>query len=114
MTTGLLGPYELSFDGVAQALPSGQCGVFALGHVDAAGTFRVQRVGRDDADLRRRLQGLIGSSNRFKFAPAHSPRLAFESECELFHKFKPPGNIIHPDRQRGSDWKCPHCFQLHV
>jgi hypothetical protein len=113
MKSGLLGPYDLSFDGVELALPQAQCGVFALGHVDAAGTFRVQRVGRDDQDLRRILRGLIGSSNCFKFAPAASPREAFGRECELFHRLRPPGNIIHPDRPKGSDWRCPVCLQYH-
>lgn len=113
MRSGLQGPYELTFDGIAVALPVALGGVFALGHVDAAGTFRVERVGRDDRDLRGCLQGLIGSSNRFKYAPAASAREAFEQECELFHRLRPPGNIIHPDRPKGSDWRCQVCFQFH-
>lgn len=109
----LIGPYELSYDTLEKALPDGLCGVFALGHVDAAGIFRVQRVGRDDTNLRRCLQGLIGSSSRFKFLKAVSPQAAFERECALFHKFRPPGNIIHPSRMQGSQWHCPVCLQYH-
>ena len=113
MKSMLLGPYELSFDSLARALPTGQCGAYALGHVDFEGTFRIERVCRDDRDLREHLQGLIGSSNRFKFAPARSPQQAFESECYLFHRFQPPNNIIHPDRPRGTNWRCPVCVQRH-
>ena len=114
MTRDLIGPYGLSFEEVAQALPRGQCGVFALGHLDATGTFRIERVGRDDHDLRQCLTTFIGSSSRFKFVPATSPQQAFEAECALFHRFRPPGNIIHPERPRGSDWRCPVCLRFHA
>lgn len=113
MSIALIGPYELAFDKVAEALPGSICGVYALGHVDANGTFRVQRVGRDDQDLRRCLQGLIGVSSRFKFLTAGNPQMAFERECELFHRFRPPGNFMHPERPAGSNWRCPVCFQFH-
>lgn len=113
MRGDLLGPYELSYDVIERALSNKVCGVFALGHVDAGGTFRIQRVGRDDSDLRGCLQNLIGSSTRFKYAPVASPQVAFERECELFHRFRPPGNIIHPDRPPESGWRCPVCFQNH-
>ena len=114
MKSTLLGPLDLTFDQVEQALPIGKGGVFALGHVDTVGTFRVQRVGRDDHDLGRSLQRLIGSSTRFKYAVVASPQLAFEYECELFHRFRPPGNVIHPTRPACSQWKCPVCIQFHV
>jgi len=112
MRTALLGPYELAFDAIERELPQAACGVFALGYVDAGGTFRVQRVGRED-DLRQGLCNLIGSSTRFKFARSMSVQAAFEWECELFHKFRPPGNIIHPDRPSGANWLCPVCAQFH-
>lgn len=114
MKSTLLGPFDLTYDDVEQILPRAKCGIFALGHVDTTGTFRVQRVGRDDQDLRRCLQGLIGSSTRFKYALGPAPQQCFERECELFHQFRPPGNIIHPSRQAGSQWKCPVCFRFHV
>jgi hypothetical protein len=112
MRTVLLGPFELAFDSIERELPPAVCGVFALGYVDAVNTFRVQLIGRDD-DLRRRLRELIGSSTRFKFAVSMSPQAAFERECELFHKFRPPGNIIHPDRPEGANWLCPVCARFH-
>jgi len=109
MQTQLLGPFELSFESVDAVVQSGRCGVFALGHVDAAGVFRVERVGRDDKDLRQKLQTAIGSGNRFKFTYANSPEKAFLEECFIFHEFRPPRNFIHPDRLKGSGWTCPIC-----
>lgn len=108
----LLGPFELAFDAIERELPPSICGVFALGYVDGSGTFRVQRVGRGD-DLRKTLRELIGSSTRFKFAREYSPLAAFERECQLFHRFRPPGNIIHPDRPTGTNWLCPVCARYH-
>ncbi|MFM9938868.1 MAG: hypothetical protein ACKVP7_05165 [Hyphomicrobiaceae bacterium] len=109
----LEGPYELSVESVEHTVPRGVPGVYLLGYVDPSGTFRVQHVGRNDVDVRKRLRELIGSSTRFKFAGLANTRDAFEQECALFHKFKPRGVISHPQRPAGSDWKCPVCFQLH-
>lgn len=107
----LKGPHELSFDRLEQVLPKARTGIFALGYVDREGRFRVQSVGRDDYDVRARLCELIGSSVMFKFAVLPTPREAFEKECELFHNLRPPSTVIHPARQRGTDWLCPHCYQ---
>lgn len=112
MKAALLGPFELAFDAIERELPPAACGVFALGYVDPMGTFRMQRIGRDQ-NLRQRLQELIGSGSRFKFAASMSPQVAFERECELFHQFRPPGNIIHPDRPKGTNWLCPICARFH-
>lgn len=113
MKTRLLGPFELSYETLGTVLPKAQGGVYTLGHVDATGTFRVRSVGRDDRDLRSRLQSLIGGGSKFKFAPVESDREAFELECELFHSLRPPANIIHPDRPKESDWQCPVCYRYH-
>lgn len=110
----LAGPFELTFDRVDRVLPAGQSGVFALGQVDGTGTFRVQRVGRSDDDLRGCLKGLIGCGNQFKFALTGSVREAFDSECELFHRLRPPCSFIHPARSPGSDWTCHWCSLLHL
>ncbi len=114
MKTALMGPHELTYDCLERELPAGRAGAFALGHVDGAGNFRVQRVGRDEQDLRRCLQAFIGSSNKFKYVLTATAREAFERECELFHALRPPSNFTHPDRPRGSDWRCPRCFQFHL
>ena len=113
MRSPLLGPYNLTYDDLQTVVPEGMCGTYALGHVDNRQTFRVERVGREEKDLRRCLRGLIGSSIGFKFAPMSSPKTAFEHECELFHRLRPPGNFIHPERPAGTDWNCPVCFQFH-
>lgn len=113
MKSHLEGPYDLSFDCLEYTIPRQSVGVYAIGHVDAAGVFRVQRVGRDEVDVKERLRCLIGSGNKFKYALAPNAYTAFDMECELFHRLKPPSNITHPDRPRASGWKCRHCLQFH-
>ena len=113
MKTSLLGPYDLTYDSLRSVMPAGSRGVFALGYTDDATVFRVQRVGRDGQDLGLRLRSLIGAGNKFKFKLTPTEREAFELECELFHKLRPPSNFSHPDRPPGSDWRCQHCLQFH-
>lgn len=113
MKTNLYGPYDLTFDSVDAVMPVGSRGVFALGYAEDSSMFRVQRVGRDGKDLSRKLKSLIGASNKFKYRLTLTEREAFEMECELFHKLRPPSNISHPDRPQGSDWRCPYCLQFH-
>jgi hypothetical protein len=112
MTTLMKGPHALSFDTVQRVLPKARTGIFTLGYVDREGRFRVQSVGRDDYDVRARLSELIGSSTMFKYAVLGNAREAFLEECALFHELRPPSTIIHPARQRGTDWQCPHCLQF--
>jgi hypothetical protein len=107
--TGLLGPYRLTFDDINSAVCRQSAGVFALGSNDPSGNFQVKHVGRSDADLRAQLRDCIGSEIMFKFRFFSSAQAAFEKECELFHDFSPPGNRIHPGRQKGTRWKCPRC-----
>lgn len=107
--TGLLGPYRLTFDGINRAIFRRSAGVFALGHRDPNGNFRVKHVGRSDTDIRSRLCECIGSDTLFKFSFYASARAAFEKECELFHDFNPPCNRIHPGRPKGTTWECPRC-----
>lgn len=111
MLITMKGPHALSFDSLQRVLPRSRAGIFALGYVDAEGRFRVQSVGRDDYDVRMRLNELIGSSTMFKFAVVGNAHDAFIEECALFHEFRPPSTIIHPVRPRGTDWQCPHCLQ---
>lgn len=114
MKSNLEGPYELSYECLESTLPRQTAGVFALGYVDPDGRFRVNRVGREDGDLRDYLRGLIGSSASFKFSLTGSAREAFDLECELFHRLRPPGNFMHPVRPPGSSWKCRHCLHDHA
>ena len=108
-STGLLGPYRLTYEEIKDAIPRVAPGAYALGHKDPAGRFYVHYVGRADSDVRGRLIEKIGSSNLFKYSCANSAEAAFKKECELFHDFKPPGNMMHPDRPAGANWECPRC-----
>jgi hypothetical protein len=108
-TTGLLGPYPLTYADVEDAIPRVAPGAFALGHKDPSGRFYVDFVGRADGDVRGKLVELIGSGNLFKYSCTSSAEAAFMKECELFHDFKPPGNRMHPDRPSGTNWECPRC-----
>lgn len=107
-TTGLLGPFRLTFDGISQAVTRKSSGTFVLGHTDAAGRFCINHVGRADNDLKSGLLDYIGSASMFKYG--YFPlRSAFEKECELFHNFAPPGTRVHPGRPKGTNWVCPYC-----
>lgn len=109
----LEGPYSLTVEGIGAAVPKQAIGVFALGHLDLYNRFRVEAVGRGDKDLGHELRALIGTAGLFKFSCFASAEEAFLKHCELFHKFRPPGNLIHPARAEGTDWRCPHCLGLH-
>lgn len=109
MKSGLEGPYGLTMDGIESAVKRPLAGVFALGHEDFEGRFRITRVGRSDSDLRFTLRQFIGTSGFFKFSPTRTAHEAFLKECELFHRFRPPGNLAHPERPAGTTWTCPHC-----
>lgn len=105
----LLGPFELSIDTIDGTLSDERVGVYAVGHVDGRGVFRIQRVGRG-SNLRTSLRNLVGSSTRFKFEYSADERASFERECELFHLLRPPSNLTHPERPLGSSWRCPWCL----
>lgn len=83
-------------------------GVYALDK-HQEGAFTVYYVGRSDTDVNKRLKDWVGKYKYAKFAYASSAKAAFEGECELYHAHKPTDNVLHPDRPRGSDWKCPRC-----
>ncbi len=107
--SGLSGPYLLNFNAVTTTVSENSPGVFALGHLDPAGKFRIAYVSRAEKNLQSRLCEHIGSDLMFKFAYCATARQAFEKECTLFHDFKPPANCLHPARSSGSDWLCPRC-----
>lgn len=107
-TAGLMGPYKLTFDGISSAVTRKAPGTFVLGHTDPGGRFCINHVGRADEDVKTKLLEYIGSASMFKYG--YFPlRAAFEKECELFHRFSPPGTRVHPGRPRGTNWVCPHC-----
>lgn len=107
--TGLSGPYRLSFDEIDAVVMRRSAGVYALGHTNAQGLFCISHIGRSDSDIRARLLDYIGSDMLFKFGYCSASQTAFERECGLFHDFSPPGNRLHPDRPKGTRWRCPRC-----
>ncbi len=109
MKSGLNGPHRLTVDGIDDVIVDGGPGVFALGYTDGDGKFRITTIGRDDVDIRKKLCDMVGSNAQFKYSMVETTKEAFEKECELFHRFRPPGNFLHPDRPPGTDWECPHC-----
>lgn len=107
--TGLLGPHRLAFDEVSKVISRKSPGAFVLGHEDYEGRFLVSLVSRSDSDIRSRLCEYIGTATQFKYALYPTSREAFEKECQLFHDFEPPNNILHPSRPAGTTWECPRC-----
>ena len=102
--TGLLGPYRLTFDAIDAAVTQTSPGVFALGHADPGGRFCVNHVGRSDADVKIKLRDFIGSDSLFKYGYFPSSEAAFQKECALFHDVRPPRNLVHPGRPKGTSW----------
>ena len=105
----LEGPYRLSYEGIEVAVRRASPGVFALGCLDREGRFSLSKVGRSDDDVRRELRNFIGSETLFKFAFARDARAAFLLECELYHRFRPQSNVLHPSRPERTDLTCPYC-----
>ncbi len=106
--SGLRGPFPLTDHGINDNVTKTSPGAFALGKTRYA-AYDIARVGRSDDDVNRRLHDYIWANEQFKYEYYPSPKAAFEKECRLYHDFKPPHNKIHPDRQSGTDWKCPVC-----
>ena len=104
---GLIGPYPLTEDGVAEAVSFSAPGVFALGMI-RGGAFSVSYVGRAENDLARELDRHELSYSHFKFAHVETVEQAFLKECELYHAFAPEANA-HPSRPSGVQMKCPVC-----
>jgi hypothetical protein len=107
--SGLRGPFPLSNTSIDNNVTYRAPGAYALGNSQADG-FHISYVGRSDTDVNDRLKKHVGHYVQFKYEYCSSPKAAFEKECNLYHDFTPPDNIIHPDRPAGSDWKCPRCY----
>lgn len=105
----LHGPYPLIYDSVEDELVEDCPAVFVLGYTDSLGRFCITYVGSAGADAKRVLRNLVGTANQFKFRHYADRKAAFDHECEIFHKFMPRGNFLHPERPSGSRWPCVHC-----
>jgi hypothetical protein len=106
--TGLLGPYRLTFDAIDAAVTQLHRAYLRWG-MPTRGRFCVNHVGRSDADIKIKLRDFIGSDSLFKYGYFPSSEAAFQKECELFHDVRPPRNLVHPGRPKGTSWECPHC-----
>src|SRR5579863_395230 len=107
--SGLSGPYALTNAGIDAAVTRTSAGAYALGADNGGGALSISYVGRSDADLNARLKQHVGKYTHFKAAYYDSAKAAFQKECHLYHDFSPPGNSIHPDRPKNSNWTCPRC-----
>lgn len=105
----LNGPFRLLCDSIEDEVVDGCPGAYALGFTDGNNRFCITYVGSAFTDLKSVLRGHIGTAPEFKFRHCSDERVAFELECELFHKFMPMRSFLHPQRQIDSDWLCPHC-----
>jgi hypothetical protein len=104
----MTGDFNLTAAGIDAAVKYVSPGVYALGYV-AGNTFYVDRVGRSDDDVNRRLHDYEGQYLHFRFAYCNSVRAAFDAECELWHAYGGVNNPLHPARPAGKDWPCPRC-----
>ena len=108
--TGLNGPYPLTRDGVTKAVTATSPGAYALGYLDINGVFIIAYVGRSDDDVGNRLLDHVPKPHpQFLFVYLGSAQAAFLKECQLYHDFSPPENVVHPARPRNTNWKCPRC-----
>jgi hypothetical protein len=73
-----------------------------------SGRLLVLRVGRS-SDLAMELYSYIGEYEGFRFAYCVSEKVAFQQECELYHRLRPAKNKIHPRKPADADWDCPVC-----
>lgn len=110
--TGLFGPHPLTEAHIDKYV-SQAIGVYALGHTASNGAFYPKYVGRSDVDLNDRLKDHVGSYAQFKYGHYETVKAAFDKECNMYHDFKPQlDNTIHPDRPKGTNYKCPRCNVL--
>ncbi len=84
---------------------SGFMGVYVLSKDGRQHTY----VGRSDASLRQRLVSSAsqGDYSYFWFDYASSERNCYLKECELYHRYNPPDNTVHPAVPPGANWRCP-------
>lgn len=110
------GPYRLTSSKIDEVVTRTSPGNYALTRRELNnGTFIVNYVGRSDDDVGGRLKNWASGSNAykmFKFSYASSPKAAFEKECGNYHDFGGKStldNENHPQRPKGTSWKCPKC-----
>src|SRR5258706_539468 len=86
---------------------------------DTAGAYVLSRdgrtaayAGRSDFALGSRLQQSIREGRGYQYFwidYARSPMEAFQLECDYYHRFTPPDNVVHPAVPPNTTWRCQHC-----
>ena len=110
----MIGPHDLTAKEIERVVTQESAGNYALGEVSDS-TFYVRYVGRSDDDVASRLKSWVGESKRyksFKYSYASSAKAAFEKESKNYHDFgekEKLDNKEHPQRPKGTNWKCPVC-----
>ncbi|MBI2861944.1 MAG: hypothetical protein HYX89_03895 [Chloroflexi bacterium] len=100
----MIGKFTLTADDVRRLVTRTSPGVYILSHDTVA-----RYVGRSDTDVRQRLLDHIGTYRYFWFEYAVSDREAFYGECQLYHRYNPPDNGVHPAVPPGTHYLCPVC-----
>jgi hypothetical protein len=108
-TTELRGPYTLDNETINAVVTRISPGYYWLSHAPEGERFEIDRNGRSDSNVNRRLHEHVGDYDQFTFSYATSPKEAYEKECEHFHKYRPPDCDYHPDSPDGEDLPCPYC-----
>lgn len=110
--SGLFGSYPLTTEKINEVVTGVGPGAYALGYDSSDGkSFYIQRVGRSDTNLNKRLHDHVGNYKRFKYGYANTIEDAYYAECRLYHDFNPPDNFIHPDAPDGTNLSCHVCGQ---
>ncbi len=101
------GPFPLSQKAIGACVRQKGWAVYMVGRFES-NRFRVMRLGRS-SDLANELYSYVGEYEGFKFAYCVSEKLAFQQECELYHRLRPVNNKSHPRKPADADWDCPVC-----
>ena len=106
---GLHGGHALTNEEIDHHVTATGFGCYALGYLNNQNTFIVQRIGRDDKNLNRRLHEYVPLQkySYFKHGFVDSVRQGYEHECKMWHDFKPRDNPNHPGRPDGTLYPCP-------
>ncbi|HJX83279.1 MAG TPA: hypothetical protein VJ723_02925 [Candidatus Angelobacter sp.] len=105
--TGLFGPYPFNQENLSLYVAGKGAGVYALDRTTDGG-FKVHYVGRSDDDLPDRLGDHLDEGYAyFKYGYFDTPKAAFAKECQIYHDFNPPDNVVHPAKPPGVVCSCP-------
>jgi hypothetical protein len=107
-TPALNGPHPLCLEQLGTRVTRRAAGAYLLS-ASLGGEIGARWVERSDYDVGARLRQYIGLYSHFAWAYASSPAHAYEMACEMYHEWRPPENIKHPDKPEGDDWMCPIC-----